>query len=550
MNFNIADIFESAVDTYAQRDCLVCDDQRRSYAEMEARANQLAHHLQAQGIGEGDHIGIYAMNCVEWVESIWACFKLRAKFININYRYVAEELAYVFDNADLKAVIVQRQYLPLLAQLKATLPELQNKLKNKLQHILMIDDGTAPVDVNIDYANYEQAIVGQSTARDFAPRSEADQYIVYTGGTTGMPKGVVWRHREVMFALGGAVDQVTQQPVSDASEIIARGKEGSMTTMTIAPLMHGASQWAVISRAFEGGKVVLQSQFDAANTWHLIEREQINTVFIVGDAMARPMIEAYQAMATKPDTSSLIVLASSGALFSASIKDQFFECFPNLLIVDSIGASEVGGQGVALVQAGNTAMSGGGPTVNPLSGTVVLDEDTLQPIPAGSEKIGKVARRGYIPLEYYKDPVKTAQTFVVAADGERYSMPGDFARVEADGQITMLGRGSVSINSGGEKIFPEEVESAVKSHAGVFDCVVCGVPDAQWGSRVAAVIQLRDDFLKANKQPTLDDIQSHCRKKIAGYKVPREIHFVNAIPRSPAGKPDYQWAKSVALKEQ
>lgn len=544
MSFNVADVFEAAVDQYAERDCLVCDGERRTYAQMEARANQLAHHLQAQGISVGDHVGIYAMNCVEWVESIWACFKLRANYININYRYVADELEYIFDNADLKAVIVQNRYLPLLDKLLDKLLDQSNKSLSKLEHVLVIDDGSKHnVNISMPYSAYNDALAAQSTARDFAPRSEDDQYIVYTGGTTGMPKGVVWRHREVMFALGGGVDQISQQAVSDASEIIARGKDGSMTIMSIAPLMHGASQWACISRCFEGGKVILQSQFSAEQTWHLIASEKINSIFIVGDAMARPMIEAYIAMPSKPDTSSMLVLASSGALFSASIKDQFFECFPKLIIVDSIGASEVGGQGVALIQPGNTAMSGGGPTVTPLVGTVVLDEQTLTLIAPGSDKIGKVARRGYIPLGYYKDPVKSAETFVIAADGHRYSIPGDFARVEADGQITMLGRGSVSINSGGEKIFPEEVESAVKSHKDIFDCVVCAVADDKWGSRVAAVIQTR-----GNKQPTLDEIQTHCRTKIAAYKIPREIHYVELIPRSPAGKPDYQWAKTMTLK--
>ena len=540
MSFNIADVFELAVDHFAEREYLVCDHQRRTYAEMESRANQLAHYLQMQGIRQGDHVGIYAMNCIEWVEAIWATLKIRALYININYRYVADELAYIFDNADLKAVIVQAKYLPLLDQLSGSLP--------KLEHVLVIKDSAdigssepSLASANISLIAYESALAGQSSQRDFPVRSSNDHYIVYTGGTTGMPKGVLWRHQEVMYALGGGVDQLTQQPVERPQEIIDRGKDGSMTVMSIAPLMHGAAQWSCISRAFEGGKVVLMPQFTADKTWQLIEKEHINSVFIVGDAMARPMIESFLASVKKPNVDSLFLLASSGAIFSASIKDQFFDCFPKLMIVDSIGASEVGGQGVAMIEPGKTAMTGGGPTVTPLSGTVVLDEKDLTIIPAGSPSIGKVARRGYIPVEYYKDPAKTAATFVIAADGYRYAMPGDYGKVEQDGRITLLGRGSVSINSGGEKIFPEEVEAAIKAHDEIFDCVVCGVPDKKWGSRVAVVAQSR-----SLPVPSLEAIQIHCRTKLAGYKIPRQIHYVDSIPRSPAGKPDYQWAINLA----
>lgn len=540
MSFNIADVFELAVDHYADREYLVCDHQRRTYAEMESRANQLAHYLQNQGIGPGDHVGIYAMNCVEWVEAIWATLKIRALYININYRYVADELAYIFDNADLKAVIVQAQYLSLLDELSGSLP--------KLEHVLVIkgsiDDASLELSLasaDISLIAYESALAGQSSQRDFSVRSSNDHYIVYTGGTTGMPKGVVWRHQEVMFALGGGIDQLTKQPVERPQEIIDRGKDGSMTVMSIAPLMHGAAQWSCISRAFEGGKVVIMPQFTADKTWQLIEQEQVNSVFIVGDAMARPMIESFLAAVEKPNVDSLFLLASSGAIFSSSIKDQFFDCFPKLMIVDSIGASEVGGQGVAMIEPGKTAMTGGGPTVTPLSGTVVLDEKDLTILPAGSPSIGKVARRGYIPVEYYKDQAKTAATFVIAADGHRYALPGDYGKVEQDGRITMLGRGSVSINSGGEKIFPEEVEAAIKAHEEIFDCVVCGVPDERWGSRVVVVAQSR-----SVPMPSLEAIQIHCRTKLAGYKIPRQIHYVDSIPRSPAGKPDYQWAINVA----
>ena len=534
--FNIADVLELAVDKYPEREYLVCDGKRCSYLEMERRANRLAHHLQARGIGPGDHVGIYALNCIEWVESMWACLKIRAVYVNINFRYVADELAYIFDNADLKAVIVERQFLNLLDSLRDSLP--------KLEHILVMDDGAEEAtlaDVSVEFENFEAALARQSEARDFPPRSEDDHWMVYTGGTTGMPKGVVWRHGDVIFALGGGIDQMSQEVVTRPEEIVARGNvEHPLVILSIAPLMHGASQWSCLGRGFVGDKVVLTRHFDPGDAWQLVESERVSTIFIVGDAMGRPMIEAYAAAEPKPDTSSFFLLTTSGAILSPSVKDNFFEHFPDLFLFDSIGASEVGGNGMIQVEKGKTEMIGGGPTVRVMSDTVVLNEETLEVLQPGDETVGKIARTGYIPLEYYNDPKKSAETYITAADGKRYSIPGDYARVEADGRITLLGRRSTCINSGGEKIYPEEVEAALKAHPAIFDCVVVGVPDETWGSRVAAVAQSRGEV-----KPDIEEIMAHCRKKVAGYKIPREIHYADEISRSPAGKPNYQWARSL-----
>jgi acyl-CoA synthetase (AMP-forming)/AMP-acid ligase II len=315
-----------------------------------------------------------------------------------------------------------------------------------------------------------------------------------------------------------------------------------LTMMPIAPLMHGATQWAVMGQSFVGNRIVLTAKFDANRVWELVEKEKINSIMITGDAMGRPMIEALATPDAPWDVSSLLSLSSSAAILSPSVKDQFFDRFPNLVMTDAVGSSEGGNNGVVMVQKGQTAMKGG-PTVTRLGATVVLDESGT-PIEPGSGTIGKIARSADIPLEYYKDPVKTAETFIVY-NGVRYAVPGDYAMVEADGRITLLGRGSVSINSGGEKIFPEEVEAAVKSHPDVFDCTVVGVPDERWGQRVCALIQSRP-----GASPTLKEIQDHCRTKIAGYKVPREIHLVERVVRSPSGKPDYRWAKEAALARQ
>jgi acyl-CoA synthetase (AMP-forming)/AMP-acid ligase II len=534
MEFNLADLFENAVDHFGEREYLVCDGKRRTYRSMEERANRLAHHLAASGIGPGDHVGIYGYNSVEWVETLWAVFKLRAIWININYRYVEDELRYLFDNADLKALVYQRQFAPRVAGVIDAMP--------RLQHSLVIDDDSTESIGALSSIAYEQALAEGSAERDFGPRSPGDRYILYTGGTTGMPKGVVWRHEDVFMALGGGIDPMTNVRAERPEQMVEKAQAGfPLTFLAIAPMMHGASQWAVMGQSFLGNKVVLMGKFDPATVWQLVEEEKINSIMITGDAMGRPLIEALNNPDAKWDTSSVLALSSSAATFSPAVKDEFFRHFPNLVMIDAVGSSEGGNNGLVMVRPGETAMKGG-PTVSRLGNTVVLDENG-KPLAAGCGKIGKIARAGDIPLEYYKDQKKTAETFVTY-DGVRYAIPGDFAMIEADGRITLLGRGSVSINSGGEKIFPEEVESAVKSHPAVFDCTVVGVADERWGQRVAAVVEFRPGV-----SATLQDIQEHCRQKIAGYKLPRQLNVVDKLVRSPSGKPDYRWAQGVCSKQ-
>jgi acyl-CoA synthetase (AMP-forming)/AMP-acid ligase II len=515
--YNLADLFEQAVDEWPDRTYLIDERRRCTFAEMDARANRLAHHLAAQGVGPGDHVGIYALNRVEWVEALWAIFKLRAVWININYRYVEEELAYLFDNADLKFLIVEPEWVERAQSVAPDLP-------------MLVIDGT-----------YEAALAAQSPERDFAPRSNDDIYILFTGGTTGMPKGVVWRHEDVLMALGGGIDVTTGVRVSAPSDFVDKGNAGfPLTFYPIPPLMHGASQWAVMGQSFIGNTLVLRGKFDAVGVWQTIADEKVNVIMLTGDAMARPLLDARNGEAAGLDASSLLAISSSAVLFSQTCKDEFLEHFPNLVITDAIGSSESGANGITVVSKG-TSMKGG-PTVRALDSTFVLDED-LRRIEPGSGKIGKLARTGNLPIGYYKDPEKTAATFVTGPDGVRYVLPGDFALIEADGSVTLLGRGSVSINSGGEKIFPEEVENALRSHPAVLDATVVGVPDERWGERVVAVIQPRP-----GTDLTLDDLQTHCRQHIAGYKVPRALVLVESVVRSPAGKPDYRWAKQTALE--
>jgi 3-oxocholest-4-en-26-oate---CoA ligase len=514
--FNLVDLFEQAVDEWPDRTYLTDERRTCTYAEMDARANRLAHHLQSQGVGPGDHVGIYAYNRVEWVEALWAVFKVRAVWININYRYVEDELAYLFGNADLKYLIVEPEFVD---RAKAVAPDLPQ---------LVIDDG------------YEAALAAQSPDRDFPQRSNDDIYILFTGGTTGMPKGVVWRHEDVCMALGGGIDVQTGVKMTSPVEFVEKGRAGfQLVFFPLPPLMHGASQWAVMGQSFIGNSLVLRSKFDAVGTWQTIADEKVNVIMLTGDAMARPLLDALSAPDASFDTSSLFAISSSAVLFSQTCKDEFLEHMPNLVITDAIGSSEGGANGITVVTKG--VKMEGGPTVRAGVDAHVLDEN-MQPVVPGSGQIGRLARTGNLPIGYYKDPEKTAATFVTGPDGVRYVIPGDFARIDEDGSITMLGRGSVSINSGGEKIFPEEVENALKGHPEVLDATVVGVPDERWGERVVAVVQPRP-----GTTPTLESVQEHCRKHIAGYKVPRDLVIVDEITRSPAGKPDYRWARQTAV---
>ena len=333
---------------------------------------------------------------------------------------------------------------------------------------------------------------------------------------------------------------MTRARVERPQEMVEKGRSmgGQITFLPIAPLMHGATQWAVMGQSFVGHRIVLVAHFDPHQVWSLVESEKVNMLMITGDAMGRPLIEALEEPGSSHDLSSLVGITSTAALFSPSVKDQFFDHFPNLVMSDAIGSSEGGNNGISWVKPGGTTMRSG-PTVTSMTGTVVFDEN-LEPVKPGSGVVGKIARSGDIPVGYYNDPEKTAEVFITV-DGVRYVMPGDFATVEEDGSITLLGRGSICINSGGEKIFPEEVEAVVRSHPAVMDAIVVGAPDERWGQRVAAIVEPR----AGHDAPSLESVQEHCRNHVAGYKIPRQIHVVNRVERAPSGKPDYRWANAV-----
>jgi acyl-CoA synthetase (AMP-forming)/AMP-acid ligase II len=463
-------------------------------------------------------------------------YKLRAVPINVNYRYVEDELRYLFDNADLKALVHHRRFVPRIAAVKDEMP--------KLRHLIAIDDDSSEDFRSLGAVEYEEALAAASPERRFGPRSSGDLYVLYTGGTTGMPKGVMWRHQDVIFTLGGGIDHATGLPAQQPEDMSKKMAPAQTVTLAIAPLMHGAAQWATLGALFTGNRIVLYGErsFDADAVWRIVEKERVQTMTITGDAMGRPLVEALAAGSAGRDLSSFFVIASTAAVFSPSVKQQFKERFPNLIVVDSVGASETGFHGTSLYQSGEAARGQTGVVrVRPGRDTLVLGDDG-KPVAPGSGAIGKLARTGNVPLGYYKDAKKTAETFV-EVEGRRYAIPGDFAKVEEDGSIVLLGRGSVCINSGGEKIFPEEVEAALKAHPDVFDVIVVGVRDPRWGERVAAVLQPRP-----GRTPVLDALAVHCRSRLASYKIPRALYLVDHIERSPSGKPDYPWAKALAAE--
>jgi fatty-acyl-CoA synthase len=517
MSHQLADLWEGVVDELGhEREAVVAGDRRLTHAQLDERANRLAHHLAAHGVGPGSTIGCHLHNGTEYLEAMLAAYKLRAIPINLNYRYVAEELRYHFEDADPLVVLTEPD---LVDRVRAAGPP---------PHVLVRGD------------DYEAALDAAPPDRpDVGPRSDDDLYLLYTGGTTGMPKGVMWRHQDLFFGvLGGEGVPRRGVPRLDDPAAIgpwARKGTGVDRRMPLAPLMHGLAQWTALTALLNGGTVVLdvERSFDPARALTLIAEERVQLVQLVGDVLALRLAEELRRSPGRYDLRELVMISSSGAVLSPAVQDDLRELLPGVKVVNRFGASETGPQGRVAHGDGEEA-----PRLLAGDDVAVLDERFR---PVGPGGTGFLARRGHIPLGYWGDPEKTAATFPVI-DGVRWSVPGDRARVEADGSIVVLGRGSVVINSGGEKIFPEEVEAALKAHPAVFDAVVVGVPDDQFGQRVAAVVAPRDDV----ERPTLEDLQAHARGRLAGYKVPRQIALVDEVQRTAVGKADYEWARSVA----
>ena len=525
VEFNLADLWERVADVVPARTAIVCGSSRLTYAELDQRATRLAHGLVSLGVGRGDHVGLYLYNCPEYIEAMLACYKLRAVPINVNYRYVADELAYLLRDADVVGIVTEADLAPAVTKVGWTLQTGEP---------------------------YEQLVSCASDVRQFGPRSADDHYVLYTGGTTGMPKGVVWRHEDIFFAtLGGgnpggppitrpediAATVVTNR-AQRATPFLPNGHPGpdQFVALALGPLMHASGQWSALGTLLAGGTSVVyrQPQMDMAVVLSLVETEQVVMLTLVGDTSGRPLADQLEAHPGASDTSSLLLLGSGGSILSASVKERLMSALPSVLAIsEAIGSSEAPVQGVAIAQAGpQTTLRFAARDI-----TTVLGDDLL-PVTPGSGVVGRLATRGHVPLGYYNDPVKTANTFV-EIEGVRWSLPGDMAIVEADGSIRLLGRGSLCINTGGEKVYPEEVEAVLKAHRAVADALVVGTPDERWGERVVAIVAAD------GPAPTLEELQLHCRAHLAGYKVPRCLHLVEEVRRSPSGKPDYEWARSI-----
>ncbi len=530
VTFNLAEMFERVVDTVPDREVLVTPARRLTFRELDLRANRLAHHLREAGIGAGDHIGLQLMNGTEYLEAMLAAFKLRAVPVNINYRYVEQELAYLYDNADVVALIYDARFAKQVGAARAAAP--------MLRHLIAVGEDAG--DELPGALDYEAALDRGSSERDFSGRSGDDRYIAYTGGTTGLPKGVLWRHEDIFFAAMGGGDPTTMQgPITEPDEIVERILPVGAVMLLAPPLVHVSAQWGAFSMMYGGSKVVLTSRgsFDPDEVLRLVERESVNVLTLVGDAMARPVLDALEGRHGDCDVSSLLVFASGGAVMSASTKAQISALLPGVITIDGLGSTETGVTGTRARLPGADVEQQARFTVD--ARTAILDDD-LRPVVPGSGAVGHLARRGHLPLGYYNDEEQSA-ALMVEVDGERWVLTGDAATVETDGSIVLLGRGSSSINTGGEKVYVEEVEAVVKDHPAVFDAVVVGAPDERFGERVVAIVERRAD---ANL--TLDELAQHCRRSLAGYKVPRELLFVDHVERGPNGKADYRWARAHA----
>lgn len=515
-SWNLADLFERVVDAVPEREAVVAATVRLTYAEFDERINRLAHVLAAAGVGPEDRVALVVRNGSEYLEGMFAAFKLRAVPVNVNTRYTADELEYLLADSAPEVVIVEEDRFE---RVSAALEKL----------------GARPT-VVIRGADYESRLGASSAHRPDIARSSDDRYVLYTGGTTGNPKGVLWRHEDLLFgALGGG--NPGGDPVSSPHEVVDVALAGRTRCLPASPFTHGTAHWTALSTLLRGGTVVVDTgrALDPQRLWDLAEAEEASILVIVGDAFARPMADALAAEPGRWELSNLLVVLSGGAVLSPSVRSELLDQLPWAVVVDGYGTSETGGQGQMPVFFGQPA-----PTQTRFhvdEDTAVLD-DAGRPAPPGSGLVGRLARKGHIPLGYLGDRVATEDTFV-ELHGQRWAIPGDLAKVEADGSITLLGRGASSINSGGEKVFPEEVEKVLKAHPGVFDSVVVGVADERFGERVAAVVQPR-----AGRQLDLDELERHAREHLADFKVPRRVVVVDELRRRPTGKADLGWARS------
>ena len=530
--YNLGDLFDLAADSVADRTALVWDQVRLSYADLRARSDRLAAALARRGVRRGQTVGLLMYNCPAYVESLLAAFKLGAIPFNINYRYDVEELRYILRDARAAVLIHGSEFGPILEKTLPALPPLV------LRVVVEEDEPFVASDPHV--LSYTAALAEAVGDADISSgRCDDDRLLLYTGGTTGMPKGVEWSHVAKFFgAFGGGGIFHPDGPILAPAQIAERTPSAPpLVVLTLSPLMHGAALWAAMIALLNGQTLVLKKarSFDGELVWALIEREHVNALSFTGDAMAIPMLEAWDGNPGRWDVSSLFAFSWGGAPLSPHMQEALKARFPNVSQMSSLGSSEGGMIGPGSLDAECGGMMRLAPRQDL---AVIVDGERF----ARSGEMGILARTGHLPIGYWGDPEKTAETFITLGD-KRWVLTGDQVRLDADGSMVLFGRGSTCINTGGEKVFPEEVEAVLRSHPDVRDALVVGVPDPRWGESVAAVVAPRPDRL-----PTLEMLRAHCDGKLAGYKQPRKLFIQSEIRRSPAGKADYRWAKAVAMQ--
>src|SRR5581483_1376543 len=537
---NLAVLQERIAREIPEHEAIVWRDRAFTYAQLTSRTRRVGRALRRLGLGcrreraelqpwesGHDHVAMYCYNGNEFVEAMYGAWKARAAFVNVNYRYVADELRYVIETADTRAIVYHATFAPLLAAVRKDLPGLRH-------FIQVADDSGQPLLPGA--VDYEAWLAAETDEPLDLPYSADDLYVLYTGGTTGMPKGVLWRHEDVFFnGLGGHVPGFERLDTEEKlAAHLTSGLGGRF--LVLPPFMHGAGQWAAFNTFHRGGTVVLADEvrrLDAHSVWKTIARQRVDQMSIVGDAHAQPLLAALRERDN--DASGIRVISSTAAVLSPAIKQQLAALMrEGTMFVESVGASEAGLQAMSW-DAGSGVE--GIPAYQLRENSAVLSDDRTRFLAPGTDEIGWIATKGHLPLGYLGDPEKTRQTFPVI-DGVRYSVGGDRARYAEDGRLLFLGREAVCINTGGEKVFAEEVERVVKSHPAVYDALVVGLPSPRWGQQVTAGVAL-----------ALDELRGHCARHLADYKIPKGLVLAPEIVRSPSGKPDYAWAKQHAMEK-
>ena len=537
MNLDFASVWEMISDIVPDNDALICGDEVVTWKEYDEKSSKIATALTAAGLQANSKAGLYLNNSNEYLIAQNAIFKIGGIPINVNYRYVAEELIYLLDNSDSEAVFYHACYSNRIKEIASSLPNIKAWIE--------VSDGTESHFP--DALKYEE-LLESSSPMDRIYRDPETIYMLYTGGTTGMPKGVMYKQGEFLvflFRTLKAMGYDVPEDINNLEEQIHNFKKDDTFIRSLigCPLMHGTGMWlGAFLPLLLGGTAITSRNlgFDADQIWTQVEDTQTSNIVIVGDAFAKPMLDALNNASSqgKPyNLSSVKVIISSGVMWSEEVKNGLLE-HHDMQLMDTMGSTE-GGMGSSVSTRDNSPKTAKF-ALNP--GVVVIADDgeVLKP---GTDKIGLIGTSGLVPVGYYKDEKKSAETFR-EVDGVRYSFPGDYAKLEEDGTITLLGRGSNCINSAGEKIYPEEVEEAIKRNNEVFDCLVVGVDDPKFGQKVVAVVSLED-----SKQIDEDDLVNATRQFIAGYKLPKKVIFVDEVQRAPNGKANYKWAKNVANKE-